>query len=356
MAETLDQARAEEFGGRMVGLVNDATLALLVSVGHRTGLYDQMATMAPSTSEEIAGATGLNERYVREWLGAMTVGGIVQYDPGAKQYSLPPEHAASLTRAAGDGNLASYAQVVAMMGQVEDGIVECFRNGGGLGYEHFPAFVQLMSEMSAQVFDHTLIDVTLPVVDGLVDRLNEGIDVADVGCGAGHAVCLMAEAFPNSRFTGIDFSEEAVAAGKQEAADKGLVNADFVVGDAAGLDMDATFDFVTAFDSVHDQARPDLMLAGIARALRDDGVFLCVDIGADSEVANNVDHPLGPFIYSVSTMHCMTVSLAHDGMGLGTAWGEQKAREMLADAGFTSIDVKQVEGDILNNYYVARKG
>ncbi len=354
--QQLDTAKAEAFAGQMAEVMNGASLVFMASIGHQTGLFDTMADLPPSTSPQIAEAAGLSERYVREWLGAMTTGRIIEYDPATGAYSLPPEHAASLTRAVGPANLAMWTQFFPLMGNVEEGIIESFRNGGGVPYSEYPKFTKLMAEESAQTFDATLIDATLPLVPGLVERLHAGIDVADVGCGSGHAINLMAQAFPSSRFIGYDFSEEGIAAGRAEAADLGLTNAEFEEKDAATLDGARQFDLITTFDAVHDQAQPTQMLKGIADSLKPDGVFLCVDIAASSDVAENIEHPMGPFLYAVSTMHCMTVSLALDGQGLGTVWGEQKARQMLADAGFNDVQIERVKGDILNNYYIARKG
>jgi SAM-dependent methyltransferase len=140
-----------------------------------------------------------------------------------------------------------------------------------------------------------------------------------------------------------------------EAGGKDLTNVRFEKRDAARLGETARFDLITTFDAVHDQARPDLVLAGIARALRPGGVYLCVDISASSKLPENLDHPLGPFLYTISCMHCMTVSLAEGGMGLGTMWGEQTARKMLSDAGFTSIEAVHVDGDIVNTYFIATR-
>src|SRR5437763_10196878 len=332
----------------MLRTMNEAALALMVSVGHRTGLYDAMAGMSAATSAEIASAAGLDERYVREWLAVMTTGRIVEHDGEAETYSLPAPHAAWLTRAAGMQNHATGMQYIGLMAMVEDQIVECFRHGGGVPYSAFPKFQAVMAEDSGAVHDATLIDVTLPLVPKLVGRLGQGIDVADVGCGSGHAVNLMAEAFPRSRFAGFDFSDTGLAAAMAEADHKGLTNVRFEKRDAARLGETARFDFITTFDAVHDQARPDRVLAGIARALRPGGVYLCVDIAASSKVSENLDHPFGPFGYAISCMHCMTVSLADGGMGLGTLWGEQEAKAMLTDAGFTSIETAHVDGDIGN--------
>ena len=353
--EQLDPAKAAAFAGQMIGILNGAALTGMVSIGHQTGLFDTMAGLPPSTSEQIAKAATLNERYVREWLGAMVTGRIAEYDPAKGTYRLPAEHAALLTRAAGPNNMSALAQWFPEIGLVERQVIESFRNGGGVPYSAYPRFQQLMMEESAQIFDATLIDVTLPLVPGLVDRLKQGIDAADIGCGAGHAINLMARAFPKSRFAGYDFSEEGIAIGKTEAKQMGLANSRFEAQDVAKLDGSEQFDLITVFDAIHDQAQPRKVLKNIYNLLRPGGVFLCVDVAASSNLAENMDHPLAPFLYTVSTMHCMTVSLALNGEGLGTVWGEQKARELLAEAGFADIEVKRVEGDILNNYYIARK-
>jgi SAM-dependent methyltransferase len=353
--QTLDPARTEAFAGQMIGMLNGALTTLMVSVGHRTGLFDKMAAMPPATSAQIATATGLNERYVREWLGNMTTARVVEHDADKGTYWLPGEHAASITRAAGPGNLCTFAEFLSQMGMVEDGIVEAFQKGGGVPYSGFPKFQRQMAALSAQIFDATLLEVTLPLVSGLTDRLRAGAEVADVGCGQGHAINLMAEAFPASRFVGYDFTAEAVDAARAEARKMGLSNATFEQQDVSSLTDKGRFDLVTAFDSIHDQAHPRKVLKGIYDALKPGGAFLMVDIAADSTHAGNMDHPMAPAFYAISTFHCMTVSLALGGEGLGNMWGETKARELLAEAGFKDVQVKRIEGDIMNAYYVCRK-
>ena len=218
MATTeLDPNRVEEFAGRTVQILNDAMLALLFSVGHQTRLFDTMADLPPSTSDRIADEAGLDERYVREWLAGLTVGGIVDHDPADRTYLLPAEHAASLTRAAGPNNLASFSQYLALFGELEQHVVIAFQDGRGVPYSAMPRFQALQAEETAQVHDGGLIDVTLPLVDGLVERLRAGIDVLDIGCGHGHAANLIADAFPQSRVSGIDISDEGVAAARTEA-------------------------------------------------------------------------------------------------------------------------------------------
>jgi 2-polyprenyl-3-methyl-5-hydroxy-6-metoxy-1,4-benzoquinol methylase len=352
---TMDEARAEAFMGRMVGILNDAGLVLMCSIGHQTGLFDTMAQLPPSTSQQIASAAKLNERYVREWLGSMVAGQMVDYDPAQQTYKLPPEHAAALTRAAGPNNLATQAQFIPMMGTVEPAIIESFRNGGGVPYSQYTRFTHLMAEESGAILDASLISATLPLVSGLVERLQSGIDVLDVGCGSGHAINVMAREFPASRFTGMDFSEQAIAAARAEAEAMGLTNVEFKLQDVAMLDAPAQFDFITAFDCIHDQAQPRQVLKGIATELRPGGVFLMVDVRASSHVNENIEHPLGPMLYTISCMHCMTVSLAQGGEGLGAVWGEQQATQLLRDAGFTHVEIKHQPADILNSYYVCTK-
>jgi SAM-dependent methyltransferase len=345
----------QEFAERIVGAIDNASLAVLLSIGHQTELFDTMAELPPATSAQIADAAGLNERYVREWLGGVVAGRIVDYDPAAQTYSLPRDYAAVLTRAAGPDNLARVAQFIPLLGEVEQKIIGCFRTGGGLPYSDYPRFHKLMAEVSGEVFDAALVDVVLPLIDGLPERLRAGADVADIGCGSGHAINLMAQAFPASRFTGVDFSDEGLAVGAAEAQRLGLTNATFVQRDLAELDAADAYDIIVAFDAIHDQAQPARVLQNIYRALRPGGDFLMVDIKASSRLEDNIGVPLATYLYTVSTMHCMSVSLGLDGAGLGTVWGRQLAESMLADAGFRDVRVSEIESDLFNNYYIARK-
>jgi 2-polyprenyl-3-methyl-5-hydroxy-6-metoxy-1,4-benzoquinol methylase len=345
----------EEFAARMIGTIDAASVAILASIGHQTALFDTMAGLPPATSAQVADAAGLDERYVREWLGGMVTGRVIDYHPDAATYWLPPEHAAVLTRAAGPDNLARRAQFIPLLGEIEQKIIGCFRHGGGLPYTEYPRFHEIMAEQSGEVFDAALVDAILPLVDGLPERLRAGADVADWGYGGGHAINVMAQAFPNSRFTGIDFSEEAIATGTAEATRRGLGNATFLRRDLAQLDTAEGYDVITAFDAIHDQAQPAKVLANIHRALRPGGVLLMVDIKASSRLEDNVGVPLSPYLHTVSTMHCMTVSLAYGGTGLGTVWGRQLALSMLADAGFGDVALREIESDVINNYYIARK-
>jgi len=353
-ATTFDTVKSEQFGERLMRMMNEGALALMTSIGHRTGLFDAMEGRPAATSTEIARSSRLNERYVREWLDAMVTGGFVAYDPATARYLLPGEHAAWLTRASRPNNVAVVAQYFAVLGGVEDHVVECFRNGGGVPYEAFDRFHEVMAEDSDQTVLAGLFEHILPLVPGLTDRLERGIDVLDVGCGRGRALLMLAERFPNSRFTGYDLSKEATAYGRAEAARRGLANVRFEERDLSDFQEPGAYDLVTAFDAIHDQAKPARVLAGVRGALRPDGVFLMQDIAGSSHVHNNLDHPLAPLMYTVSTMHCMTVSLAQGGDGLGTMWGEERATKMLREAGFREVASQKLPHDLQNLHFVCR--
>jgi 2-polyprenyl-3-methyl-5-hydroxy-6-metoxy-1,4-benzoquinol methylase len=351
-----DKIRAEAFARKMLDILNGGTVSLMISIGHQTHLFDIMSKLLPSTSEEIAQSTNLNERYVREWLGAMVTANIVEYDSSKQKYHLPAEHAAFLTREAGLDNIAVFTQYIALMGEVEQKIIECFHKGGGVPYSAYPRFQELQAEETARIFDARLLDSIVPLVDGLADRLKSGIAVLDVGCGRGRAVNILARTYPKSRFVGYDISTEGIEFAMHEAKQWNLINSKFEIKDVTTISEQEKYDLITAFDTIHDQAQPTEVLKEIYNALRKGGVFLMQDIAASSFLHENINNPLAPTLYTFSTMHCMTVSLAYNDEGLGTVWGKQKAEQKLREAGFShSIEVKQIEGDILNYYYIARK-
>jgi 2-polyprenyl-3-methyl-5-hydroxy-6-metoxy-1,4-benzoquinol methylase len=351
-----DPERASAFASRLLRALNDGALCLMVSIGHRTGLFDTLRDLPPSTSAEIAKAAGLNERYVREWLGAMVTSGVMELDPETGRYWLPPEHAGSLTRAAAADNMAVFAQYNAELGSVETDIVECFRHGGGVPYSKYKRFHEVMAEDSGQSVMSALDSHIVPLVPGLAERLERGITMLDLGCGRGRIIHRLATLYPKSRFVGVDLSAEAIDYAKQQA--KGLANVEYRVQDLSDFDSTAepeAYDFVTTFDAIHDQAKPLNVLRGIHRTLRKDGVYLMQDISGTSHVHKDCEHPIGTLLYTISCMHCMTVSLAQGGEGLGAMWGEEKTREYLARAGFRDVTKKNLAHDIQNNWYIVRK-
>jgi SAM-dependent methyltransferase len=350
-----EKSKTEQFSEKTLQIINYAALALMMSVGHRTRLFDTMADLPAATVARIAETAGLNERYVREWLGAMVTGGIVDYDARTDTYRLPPEHAACLTRASSPNNVAVTSQWVGVLGTAEDAVVEAFRHGRGVPYSAYPRFHTVMAEESWQTVVEGLLHHILPLSHGLTDKLGAGIDALDIACGSGGAILSMAETFPQSRFTGVDMSAEAIAAGRAEALARDLRNITLVQADAAELWLEDTYHLITAFDAIHDQARPARVLERVYAALRPGGVFLMQDIGGHTKLADNTNHVLGPFGYTISCMHCMSVSLAAGGPGLGAMWGREKALEMLAAAGFTNVRVAELPHDPINYYYVAVK-
>jgi 2-polyprenyl-3-methyl-5-hydroxy-6-metoxy-1,4-benzoquinol methylase len=349
-----NQQKAKAFSESLIDVLNKSAIALALSIGHRVGLFETMATLPASTSAQIADAAGLNERYVREWLGTMVTGRVITYSPESKTYQLPAEHAAFVT-ADGEFNMASSMQFIPLLAGVEDKLVECFRNGGGVPYSEYPRFHEVMASESHQTTVSALEPFILPLVPGLKEKLEAGIDVLDVGCGSGGAMIELAKSYPNSRFAGYDFSVEGVTRANVEAGTRGLTNVRFEVRDAAAIGETSKYDLITSFDAIHDQADPSAMLAGISQALKSDGVYLIQDITGSSYLEKNHDLPIAPYLYAVSYMHCMTVSLANGGAGLGAMWGEEKAVEMLNEAGFSNVELHHLEHDFINTYYVATK-
>jgi len=350
-----DQTKSEAFAEKMMTILNYGSLNLMISIGYRTGLFDVMDNLPPANSEEIAKESGLNERYVREWLAALYTGGIIEYNPKDATYHLPGEHAVWLTRRSTPNNFAVTTQWLGLLGSVEDEVVECFKNGGGVPYESFHRFNEVMADESHQNVVAPLFDIILPIVPGLIQRLQSGIDVLDLGCGSGLVLKELAKAYPNSKFTGYDFLNEAVVDANKSVQDLGLTNIKFLKKDVAKIDDVKKYDLITTFDAIHDQADPDAVLKNIFCALKDDGTYFMQDIKGSSHVHKNIDHPIAPLLYTTSTMHCMTVSLAQGGKGLGAMWGKELACEMLKNAGFTKIDVKELSHDPINYYYIINK-
>jgi SAM-dependent methyltransferase len=353
MDQAPDRKRVQEFARKLFGHYTSAMLTMMVDIGHRTGLFEAAARGA-GTSQQIAERAGLDERYVREWLGAMATGGVMDYDPGARTFVLPPEHAVCLTGTS-SRNLAANSQALAMLAKRLPAVTECFRNGGGVPYAAFrPDFTEYMDASWRLLYDGLLIKGFLPAAKGLPERLATGIRVADLGCGTGHAINLMAREYPRSDFVGYDIAEDAIARARAEAHAMGLPNARFEVRDVTRLPAEPAFDLITSFDAIHDQRDPAAVLRSAAAALAPGGIYFVLEPRASSNLEENIGNPFAPWIYGVSVLHCMTVSLAEGGAGLGTAWGEQTARHFLAEAGFTSVEAVEAPGP-QNTIYICRR-
>lgn len=258
--------------------------------------------------------------------------------------------------------MAVYAQEIPLLTlSAMEPVIHGFQTGDGVPYSCYPKFQAFMTELADAKHREVLVDKFLPTVDdgNLISRLNTGIRVCDLGCGEGVASLLMAEAFPKSTFVGMDISSEVIEIAKKEADYMGLKNIEFIVRDAAMLkndpEFEGYFDYITAFDSIHDQTAPLPALQGIRHMLAPGGMFSMIDIAAKTDQAENKSHPMGPFLYTVSLMHCMPVGLANRGTGLGMMWGEEKAVEMLKEAGFEKVEVIEMEHDTFNLHYLCRK-
>jgi SAM-dependent methyltransferase len=349
----LDRKRVQEFARRLFGHYTSGMLALMVDVGHKTGLFEA-AAKGPATSAELAERAELNERYVREWLGAIVTGGIMEYDPASGTYVLPAEHAVCLTGTS-SRNLAANSQLLAMLAKRLPAVLECFKSGGGVPYSEFrPDFTDYMDASWRLLYDGLLLKGFLPVVEGLPERLAAGIHVADLGCGTGHAVNLMAKEYPASDFVGYDIAADAIDRAREEARQMTLSNARFEVADVAHLPAKDQFELITSFDAIHDQRDPAAVLRNAVAALTRDGVYLAIEPRASSKLEENVQNPFAPWMYGVSVLHCMTVSLALGGAGLGTVWGEQTARRLLTEAGFGSVEAVDAPGP-QNTIFVCRR-
>lgn len=355
--------KKERFIEKMTQVLNLGALNLALSLGYRLGLFEVMARFEePVTVEELARRAEVSPRYLREWLGVIVCGGVAELGrdkDGRETYFLPPEHAAYLLRGS-EPNLGVYTQEIPLLTAcAQEAVMDRFRSGGGVDYGHYPGFQDFMAELADAKHRETLIQTFLPSVDQgrLLDRLKQGIEVCDLGCGSGLAARLMARAFPHSRITGLDISESALATAREQA--EGLGNLTYELRDAAQIEGDPQwaerFDYVLSFDSIHDQSHPDRALAGVRHMLRPGGLFSMVDITAGSEHADNQAHPMGPFLYMVSLMHCLPVGLNDHGAGLGMMWGRQKATRMLDQAGFAEVTVLEMEFDPFNLHYQCRR-
>jgi len=355
------------FSEKITDILNYSALNLAMAIGYQTGLFDVMDTFyAPQTLQAIAQKAGLNSRYIKEWLGVMVAGEIVELsvaaDGGGDGYFLPKAHADLITRRAGNANLGVYTQEIPLLTACAmQAVINNFATGAGVTYEHYPEFQSFMAQLADAKHRQVLVDQFLPAVDNgrIIGQLQSGIRVCDLGCAAGVALILMAAAFPRSRFVGIDISREAIQAARSEASRQQLDNLEFIITDAATLkdnqEFKAAFDYITAFDAVHDQNRPLEVLQGVHHILAPGGLFSMVDIAARSNLVDNLDHPMGPFLYTVSLMHCMPVGLVDGGPGLGMMWGQETAVALLKEAGFKNVQVHEIPDDPFNLHFLSHR-
>ncbi len=354
-----------QFAKKMTEILNHGALNLAMAMGYKHQIFDTLEELnKPVTVSELALASGFHPRYLKEWLGIMVTAQIIDLckdQKGEETYFLPPEHASFLTRKGGSMNMGVYTQEIPLLTACAmDSVTQAFRTGDGVPFSRYPEFQGFMAELSDAKHEKVLIDHFLPTVDQgqLCARLSQGIRVCDLGCGHGVALNLMARAFPNSSFVGIDNHHEAIRQGAAAAREAGIDNATYLAQDAADIhrkdELSSRFDYICAFDAIHDQSHPLDVLKGVIHMLAPGGLFSMIEIQARSSPADNMDHPMGPFLYTVSLMHCLPVGLNDNGAGLGMMWGQEKAEALLRDAGFEEIEISPMEHDPFNLHYLCR--
>jgi 2-polyprenyl-3-methyl-5-hydroxy-6-metoxy-1,4-benzoquinol methylase len=345
-------ARVEEVADRVIGYLSGMTVSAMIYVGDRLGLYKTMRETGPVTSQQLASASGLHERWVREWLHTQASAGLVQYR-GSERYELTPEQAVVLADEEHPAFAVGGFSLIFPLVQSWDRTFAAFKTGRGvpynaLGREH----AEGEARFSGPWMKANLVPTILPALDGVVAKLERGGRVADVGCGSGRALLEMARAYPRSEFHGYDSSELAIGFAKENLAKAGLDNVSVRCAAAQTLVADSSYDFVLTWDCLHDMTNPLAAMAAIRGAIKPDGTWLIVDINGQPTPEENYAHPLAGLLYSVSVLDCLSCSTSEDhGAALGTlGLPEAVARKMTAEAGFQRFTVHDF-GNPLNAFY-----
>ncbi len=344
-ATNLDLEKAKQVAQGVVGDVASMVHGALCFIGDRVGLFKAMAGAGPVTIDGLAQRSGLSARYVREWLGAMAAARYVEYDAGADTYLLTPEYAAALADENSPFFIGSYFQMAQAAVSVAPKVAEAFRSGTGVTQAEYPqSFFEAAERNSRTRYQHKLLRKWIPAMPQVVESFQAGGLAADVGCGGGLAAIMIAQAFPKVRVVGFDIHAESIDRARRNAQAAGVGDrATFEVANGTSL-PERDFDFISTFDVVHDSVDPVALMSGIRRALKPDGTYLVQELNISNEVQENI-RPMGKMAYSVSTLYCMTTSLAHGGAGIGAAMGEPKARELASAAGFSRFTRLPIRDD-----------
>jgi SAM-dependent methyltransferase len=338
MSLTIDESRVEAFVGLVATDVGAALNTALVAVGDRLGLYRAMADAQPVSAAELAARTSTQERYVREWLNTQAASGYVTYEPASDRYTLPAEHAFVL---ADESSPLAMAGMFHAAGAVIDGrerVEERFRTGGGIGWhEHHDGLFCGTERAFAANYRAQLVQGWLPALDGVVEKLERGARVADVGCGHGASSILMAQAFPASTFHGFDSHAASIETAQERAAEAGVAGrVQFTQAAGDGYPGEG-YDLICFFDALHDMGDPAAAARHARNALAGDGAALIVEPFAGDRVEDNLN-PVGRFYYGMSTLLCTPGALSQPGgVALGTQAGEARLTEVLHAGGFTRV-------------------
>lgn len=361
-----DPDKLKMFGFNVFTQLSGAVTSGMIHLGDRLGLFTALAdAVEPLTTTELAGELGLSERWVREWAYNQAAARLLEVDDsdgaGNERFGLSAEGVAVLASpdhpASGMGMFHRFPQTMAAL----DVMPESFRTGVGHDYDSHGQEGAVGIERSFEPWNRAhLIPTVLPLLgdreSGIVERLQSGISVADIGCGAGGAVLMMAAEYPNSSFVGYDISQHALERAEQRRAEAGVTNARFVDPRDEPLPSDRSVDLITTFDCIHDMAHPTQMIETIRAAIADDGTWLLVDIKGRDTFADNVEqNPMAALMYGISVLSCMSSGLSEpDGEGLGTlGLPESRAREMTEAAGFVHFRTLDVKHN-LNAFYEIR--
>ena len=331
----IDNDKLNEFLGKFVMDLGATAAAANVVIGHNLGLYKALAG-APATAEELAAQTQTNPRYVAEWLRGQAAGGYVEYDAADDTYSMTEEQSFALTNP--DGGIYAPGAFVLALGalRAEPRITEAFRSGGGLGWHEQDENVFIGCEQFFRPgYIANLIPAWIPALDGVQDKLRAGAQVADIGCGLGASTILLAQEYPNSRFTGSDYHGHSIEIARKHAGEAGVADrVSFEVSSAASF-SGTGYDLAATFDCLHDMGDPLTAARHIRQALKPDGSWLIVEPAATDDVAGNLN-PVGRVYYNFSTLLCVPNALSQSGgYALGAQAGEAAIRQVVTDAGFT---------------------
>ena len=349
----LDQAKMEAFVGKVLGDSSAALTTTLAVLGDRLGLFKDLAAHGPATSSELATRAGINERYAREWLGGMATAGYLEYDPASHRFTLPPEHVPALAQESGPVFFGGIYQMMTGMTGVLDELTAAFRSGGGVPQSAYSADMwDGLDRFTNGWFENLLIQQWIPAMPDVQTKLESGARVADVGCGSGRAIIKLAQAFPRARYVGYDIFGPTIESATENARAAGVADRVRFTQHDVSQGIPEQYDVITTFDVIHDAVDPAGLLRTIRRSLREDGVYVCLDINCSDKLQENKG-PLGAMFYGFSVLYCMTTSLAGGGTGLGTlGFHEPKARELCAEAGFRKLRRVPLENPFNNLYEI----
>ncbi len=336
--QTINQAKADAFVGKVLADTAALAVTTLSSIGDRLGLFKSLAQQGSATSEELAERAHINERYAREWLGAMASAGYLEYDPASRRFTLPPEHVPVLAQEGGPVFFGGVQEeIVGLAGPVNQ-LMQAFRSGGGVPMEAYdPSAWEGIARFTSGWFENLLVPVWLPAMPDVLAKLERGALVADVGCGQGKALIKLAQTYPQSRYVGYDSFAPFIEQAKANAEAAGVADRVRFEHRDVSEGLSEQYDVITTFDVVHDAVNPRGLLRSIRNGLRPGGRYVCLEINSSDKLEENIGL-LGAFFYSCSVLYCMTTSLAHHGEGLGTAGiPESKMRELCAEAGFSQV-------------------